>query len=386
MSSLSDHIRERLDGFYENAYESVSNCFLYLYGPHIAMTHGYEKEVDDIAKKNNLMKFLQIGAFILRYPEAHRQLKKSDLIQFYKKLLRVDLPNEFDENTYQREYDALEKLISRQLVNLSRSETESSESVMTNIAPIVPYEGTVTEYGADETRNREHELQLLLIENLEQILTNHELSTYSPDQTRSIHELLLNTADGFDNPVIKYYRLAEINYQNPSKKTLESLMDFYGHLSNFDEEMDESTFEAFIARTIESYTPVIESEWHDLTIDEQDESTVNQMLRDAGVGAKLRDEKPTFDLNALYNFIALNRYIQFDVWSQRLFMDKFNSANKKDIQIINVNRINDNISAYELSTGVLIVPFVDLRDYKVRMIILRRNSNKPFISGEIVYE
>ena len=139
---------------------------------------------------------------------------------------------------------------------------------------------------------------------------------------------------------------------------------------------------------MENLTPTLEEEWDDLNVEDTDDNVIQTMLAEAGMGSatKQREDLPTFDLDALYNFIALNRYIQFDTWSQRLFVEKFNAANRDDVKIINVNRINNKISVYELSSGILEIPFVDLRDYKVKVIYLGRNQTQPKISGDIIYE
>lgn len=402
MSSIDNHIRERLDGFYENNYENVSDSFLYKFGPYIAMNTGYEKQVDDIARKYHVMRFLQIGAYVLRYLKQKENLDRKVKIDFLKKLIQIELPNEFDERCYADEYHAIEKLITEKLVDLSTI-NRGSESVMTNIAPVVPYDSSlVGVYSSDPETDRvptddlgatnfAEELHRLLVKNFTKILESYKLTTYAPDKMDSIHRELVKTYGicGEFEDVAKYYRMAEAYYTvPPTGDALASMNLLYTSLFQTDEDksMDESAFESMVNGYAANLTPGLEEDWDDMDLSDKDDEAIQSMLADAGLGTEQREDRPMFDLNALYNFIYLNRYIQFDTWSQRLFVEKFNAANRDDAKIININRINDKISAFEISTGILEVPFVDLRDYKVRVICLRRNESKPFISGDILYE
>lgn len=398
MSSLDDHIRERLDGFYDNNYESIPNCFLYKFGPYMVMSPGYENPVDQIAKVNHLMRFLQIGAYILRYLDVHQNLENREKISFLKNLLQNELPGEFDEHVYTDEYHALENLITEKLVELSTIK-RGDESVITNIAPVVPYQDSISEYAvydqmleddnvlANDVEKRLHEI---LLANLGKILENYSLTTHSDDMDQSLHLQWMNSyTSHYTEEVQLYYRLAEVYYTNPPKDRIHRDTALYESLLNTDrDEFDYSEFKEVIESYMENLTPTLEEEWDDLNVEDTDDNVIQTMLAEAGMGSatKQREDLPTFDLDALYNFITLNRYIQFDTWSQRLFVEKFNAANRDDVKIINVNRINNKISVYELSSGILEIPFVDLRDYKVKVIYLGRNQTQPKISGDIIYE
>ena len=383
MSSLDEHIRERLDGFYETNYENVPNCFIYQFGPYMAMTLGYETQTDAIAKKSILMKIMQIGAYVLRSLASLPTLEnphdvEKRRVSFLKSTL-MQIPNELS-GASPEEVKAVERLITSNLVK----NPQANESVVTNIAPIVPYEGTVSPFEANEERDNEEKLHTLLLNNLEDILRCRHFTNYSEDKLKIFHQIALNEVMSNDK-ISEYYLLAAINYNKPPIEVLEAMGEFYSTLTNLDVEMDFEAFETLLDRSIQNSTPAFEEEWEDLTLEDKDEETIQKMLADSGLSNEHRESDPTFNWTTLYNFIALNRYMQFDTWSQRLFIDKFNTANPGDVQIINVNRINEKISAYELSTGIIEVPFVDLRDYKVRIICLRRDDPKPFISGEIIY-
>lgn len=380
MTNMDEHIRERLAGFHEKQYENVPNCFIFQYGPYIAMTLGYEQETDDISKHNIIMKILQAGAYVLRMIDRLNGDKKAIRDFFNKAVIEVD--SDFPEKLYPEERKAVFDLIKHQTEKVI---SHGSESVMTAISPIIPYTGIIEEYASMENSSVEDKLRTLLLQNLEGILRNTDMISYSKDMTKEIHDALGENLSP-ESDIRTYYILAALNYLKPEKATLEAMIEFYDSFTDFEKEMPYDAFEAVINRSIANATPAIEGEWEDPNLDSKEHEIVEKMLSDTRLNNIEREDGPNFDLNSIYNFIALNRYMQFDSYSQRVFMDTFDATNPQGAQIINVNRIKDKIVAFELSTGVLEIPYLDLRDYKIRYIYLRKEFVQPFISSTIVYK
>ena len=404
MSNIDNHIRERLDGFYETNYANVPDCFVYQFGPYISMVEGYEKDADALARHNSVMKTTQSAAYIIRGTlRALANPDRKPAREFLRSAL-LDVDREFPMDTYPAERAALLKLIEKYL---AKTVAKTTESVVTDIAPVVPYQEELRKPDiiAQETKFGEHvryfmevngdvrmQLHKLLLENLDDIMSWHMVMDFSPDVLRNLHNFTTRIAQdendpGYANPELyRYALLAALYYHNPNHELLDGVVKFYDHLLHPNVDEDYATFEAFIDEIVNSNFPVLESAWEDIDLEEKDENAVNRMLD--GVSYRLRrDESPDYDLTALLNFIAVNRYMQFDVFCNRKFIEDFkidtDTVDSVPSRIININRLGPNKNGYELNKGIIVVPYVDLRDYQVRYIHLKKGDSSPYISGKI---
>ena len=387
MSLMDEHIQERLAGFAQNDYKSVSNCFIYQFGPYMCMTTGYENEVDQISKFNPVMRLMQHAAYVIRL--APTLLNRRALGTFIKDFL-VEVFNNFPGDEYESERDALNRL------GISYLNSVNSESVMTNIAPIVLYQQSLQkpEYDIEvsesfeiaqkalelqKTSEIESKLHDLLIRYLPTIMVEAPKTRFENDRTKNLHEILLHTSKS-DYDVETYYIMANFYYMEPNTTVLESELSFYNTLINTENQMDSSAFEAFINGVTSS---VLENEWEDSVLAEKEQETVEKIIGQSTIKNN-EIERPMFNLNCLYNFIAMNRFMQFDNWSKRYFVSEFRDR-MGNVKITNVNPLGNGADAFEINTDMLVVPFVDLRDYQVKFIYIDRDSDKPYISTDFIY-
>ena len=391
MSNLSQsgvidrHIQEHLDGHQD--YSTIFDGFIYLFGPYMVMTSGYEEIGDKIARRNHLMRFMQFAGYITRLSMHHveSQSSKLDIANDGKSFI-VEVDNTFDG----KEADALKRLASGFF---------GTESIMTSVAPIVPYPSmpsgvykpmrqVIDTVETWATKPSAEELNSLLLSSTYHILT-HSSNVYLGSTTEQLQDMLMSTS-GELKMWEKYYILASLYYNNRPglhsamesntlyrDNSLTPVIAFYKALTSLDNPMNFPVFENYI-HAIENVIPTPSLEdWEDPLMTEKENSNVEELLPNRSVAAD-RDKEAEYNLNGIYNFIATHIFMQFDDWCTRYFETEL-----RDNKIVNVNFLLNDARGYELESKHFVVPFTDLRDWKVKFIVTVPDQADPYIVDNI---
>ena len=369
--NIDSYIRERLDGFEQT--DQMPKNFIYLFGPYMCMTQGYEYSVDHFSKIYTELKVMQYGAYLIRYARNKIQSGYKELANFCRSFV-IQLESDFPKAQYPEENKCLSNVV---LEVLAKHKRIASESIVTDCAPIVPYqdprniecfEDSIQDLKMYKDRGEVIDSQLkdLLYNTLVEILIKADIIAEVFHFRESIHDFFTTSIDG--SPEFKHYvKLAHLYFFQPSSETVDSSINFFSTITDISNKLDYDSF----LNLIRSYSDSISLEaWDD--IDYHVAGIISDNIPTEQKAEELEEENtPKYDLNVIYNLIALHREMRFDDLSKRQFTD----AMKDEDKIININNLGKGIIAYEMQSGKLIVPFTDLITWSTKYMVMTKESN-----------
>lgn len=379
----------------------ITDDFIFSYGPFMCMYRGgYENECDEISRYSVIMRVMVHAAYLIRkitsgitYEDAKKTIKEF--------IISVD--NNFDDQTDEKEslINFAKKYLEK--IRAEQKENKSLESYMTNVSSIVPYETpklkkkdpnfdeeefhadnaeiieeALNSYGNNKVTNQAY-LKSLLLNNLGDIMMNNDLCIILFDDSEENINLAnldkyIKKNSKVSPDVIKYYFLAGINfYKIPIKKVLKYL-DFFKTIGDFSKMLSYEAFESTV-NMMAGNTSVnnIPSEvWDDPTLDEKEDNAVKQILQShEDYGRTIANTTSRYNFGSLNDYINTQSYMKFEEYPNRLFISSLSKAN-----IININNMGNDRVYYEMSNNTIACPFMDLRDYTVKVVVLHSDVNK----------
>ena len=393
-------MRESSEGNLSN----VSDDFILAYGPYMCMHAGaFERECDEIAQYNNIMQLMLHAAFLIRKISAGISYGDS------KKLIRefiVSVDESFPSSDFEVESsrNSLLKFASDYLT-IIRDEQKANkhlESFMTCASPIVPYDETLRKVDANEAtrvdistklqdamnksypprfENRRKYLITLLLDNLAEIMTRYELCTVLADEVTQNPNLLkldrlVLEMKGVPSSVQAYYFLATVNYYNIPDQVFEKYLNFFKEAGDFGKLQSYSAFEAMIDEMSENTLVDISLEsWEDPTMDEKSDAAIDTLIHSHSSDAP-SDIEVSYSFCDLEDYLNVNTYMKFEEYPNRLFVSSLENRH-----IININDMGGNRIFYELDNRVIACPFLDLRDYVPKVVVLNGRTGNIAIMG-----
>lgn len=386
LSSLVDkkltELRDKNGGNLSN----INDAFVFAFGPFMSMESGFEHDCDEIAKHSDVMKIFQFAAYLIRkitagisYGDAKNEIKN----------FIIEVDDVFPEGTHKNVHDSLIEFAIAYKNSLREEQGKNMESFITNSAPIVPYEGTLKkqplepgfEHRIDcatavqkvivdtqQTKGGNHDALLsILLHNLVGIMRWKDLTTMIEDPVtgaNNLMELDHLIIDRGDIPygVRAYYFLATINYYGLPIEIFDKYLKFFAMAGDFTKPQSYDAFEAMIDAMAETVNTNIAIEsWEDPEMERKANELYEKACNPGTI--TVPDDTANHDFNAFLSFIAQNHSMQFGEWPKRAFI-----AALHDRKVINVNNFVNNITIYELDNNVMVCPFVDVLDYKVRLL------------------
>ena len=141
-----------------------------------------------------------------------------------------------------------------------------------------------------------------------------------------------------------------------------------------------ATFESLIDKysSFTSIPPIgsitLESVIDDPTLSENAENAINQILDNhkgyQEIREKQAEDNAKYDIDRLRSFISINRYIVFEEYPIRLFIS---TLEKEDI--LNISYMDTNEQWMEMTNDCIVVPFMDARDMRPKIIVMKAYSN-----------
>lgn len=224
MHFTTTYVKGQLGEYQKDGYKNVPNGFIYQFGPYLSMTYGYEKPVDEISKSNHLMKVIQYAAYIQRsfmIKNKNPDWSGKEKREFVKDMIN-EVSKEFPSDSYPDEYTALCDFIAS--LPIYNRFTKDTESVMTDVSPVVPYQNSIRKIYVEEAEDTEDSIKASLYKNLPSIMSNSDLNYLSMDPTQSLHNILMQNIP----ESVKDYYTKVIRYnQKPSKISTEAMCQFY---------------------------------------------------------------------------------------------------------------------------------------------------------------
>jgi len=346
--------------------------YILAYGPSKAMTPGYEKECDDIADNDSskCMRFIILYAFIIR---KDRNILFKEARDIHSKIV-MDCEKEFNVND-PLQLKMKEKIYSILKLWLNKKIEPLNESFVTSAAPIVPYKNLMFKqdnFINDLTIDKDPNLILKnhLIEHIGYIL---QYSNYSIiDAMNSDYSKI--SSMNLPIEVLNYYKLAYLNYHNMINNVIDLRNITYKLENKFS---DDNSFNTMIQSMITNtdisnsiynidYQYAIES-LEDPTMDKRCNIAINKILNSNKIYKEEEYKaayKIKYELQSLLNETA-KRYMKFDEYA-----DMFFTSNIDSTHIVNINHFDKNRVIYEMDNDTLVCPFIDLRDYKVKILVL----------------
>ena len=404
--SMIDIVRDKISDFRGSeemmqTLNSVPDDFIYLYGPFISMTKGFESIADEIATYNPIMKVMVYGAFLIR------KIKNGISYRDAKNLIKEFIIKVEDDIDNKDLHDALIKFATDYLrvIRDEQSQNKNLESFMTCASPIVPYQGTMErndlmESEAEESIRvdickmvdecitaNENNLKAYLFKSicndLAGILTNCSIVPTVVEKGTIIYEnldeLLFKRSDVPEN-IRCYYLIAIIQYYNIPIKILTKKLNFFNELGDFKKMQSTAIFESLIDKysSFTSIPPIgsvtLESVIDDPTLSENAENAINQILDNhkgyQEIREKQAEDNAKYDIDRLRSFISINRYIVFEEYPIRLFIS---TLEKEDI--LNISYMDTNEQWMEMTNDCIVVPFMDARDMRPKIIVMKAYSN-----------
>ena len=279
------------------------------------------------------------------------------------------------------------------------------ESFITNASPIVPYEQktirrkdllfddasedferadisySIAKFCGD--KKIEDEIKNLLLNNIADILINYNLAITLYDRRNEfnlskIDKLLLRRNDcKFE--VQKYYALAIINFYNlQNNEEFMKLLEFYSKIGDFSKSTSYEAFENSILE-MANYTSTNQAfeMWDDPLMDEYEKEAMSSLLTQHDQ-YKIDETLPKYDFGRLNDFINLKRFMQFEEYPNRIFVGSLEKS-----KVVNINNMGGDRNYYEMDNNTVACPFLDLRNYKVRVIVLHGDTNNISIIDDI---
>ena len=379
---------------------SVDSKFIYAYAPFMCMYPSqYELVCDKIASTNSIMRGFQHAAYLIRkitsgisYESAKKTIK--EFIIAADKNFTGD-----DKNIAIR--DMLIGFANNYLKHI-RAEQRSNghlESFITCAAPVVPYENTIVKeelHGknvfakeilaiSNEASNLEEVLFGLMLNNIEDIMTSHLEGTVNlkDEKTCQTNAMLLDRfVVGLNSLKVGarlYYYFAAVNFFNIPKEVYEKHLHFLESASDFSKTQSYNAFESMIDEMADYTNISISAEsWDDPTMDEKADDAVNHILRTQTEYINTASTDPKYDFGKLNDFINVKRYMKFEEFPNRFFLSSLEKT-----RCVNVNKMGPDRNYYEMDNDTVACPFLDLRTYNIRVVILHANSNDIEIIDDI---
>lgn len=373
--------------------EEIDNHFIFLFGPYMVMTKGYENICDRLGKSSDIMKYLIWGAYLVRKTANMRVMECAKEVSAF---------NIFIDKQYFPSEDIKNKFFdfSRSVLESHQKDTfkKSTENFVTCAAPIVQYEGTSIKKQAideaeeeeleeDDTLALEHACQLpnekmeeilkdLLLSDMLIVLKNCDcIKGLDFNVIPSINKLIDNLQDS----IIKdyYFKAAIYYYSTKDNDDLREYLKLYRGFTNPSEPKDYAAFEAIVSEYSNTLgVPSISvNEYDDADLDNEEQKAIAQLTKSA------THEKVTYKLDTLNNFIAVNRFMKFEEYPNRLFMGSLDN-----IKILNIINMGGDRNYYECAIGddsitpFICCPFLDIRDLKAKVIVYNVEYDKVSIN------
>ena len=399
---ISKYINMTLDSYRDSVSGKITNIpdkFVFAYGPYMCMRKGeYEKECDEIAQYNKYMSVMVHAAYLIRkitsgisYRDAKKTFKDFNLSVF------MTFGNTGDtESDYILQ--ALNSFSNNYLSKIRKDQKEKGEleSFMTCASPIVPYQETIRradQLDSAEEMTRadiantipkilthssvEKQIQELLLENLPEIMLNYNLCTVLLDGSQKTNLIKLDKLIMRDESVSiasqKYYFLATVHYYELyNTVNYDKYVKFFEEAGDFSKTQSYSAFEAMIDSMAKSTDIDIAAEsWDDPTMDSKEEAAVSVLINSQKVISKIDEERPKYDFGILNDFINVKRFMKFEEFPNRLFVGSLEKS-----RIVNINNMGGDRNYYEMDNNTVACPFLDLRTFQPRVIVLYANTNE----------
>ena len=381
----------------------IDQSFVYAYGPYMCMTPGFEKDCDEIARHNITMRLLVHAAYLIRkitvgisYDAAKKLIK--DFI--------ISVDNEFPMNSNLNKYRlVLTDFATKYLTGIRNVQRANGhlESFMTTASPIVTYNQTIEKKEIEESYQAtcapeilqycKHPteieiyniLEKLLLDNFDVILMNADkytkVLTDSQTGTSDLVKLdkLTSSFESFSHGTQVYYYLAFVDFLKIPFEVFSKHLNFLKEAGDFSKFQNYEAFESMVDE-MASYTNVnIAAEsWDDPTMDEKEEIAISEIMKSHNISQAFPEEPAKYDFGALNDFINVKRFMKFEEFPNRLFVSSVERA-----RIINVNIMGADRNYYEMDNNTVACPFLDLRDYQVKVIVLYGGSNEIQIYEDI---
>lgn len=369
--------------------EEIDNRFIFLFGPYMVMTKGYENICDRLGKTSDIMKYLIWGAYLVR---------KTTNMKVMECAKEVSAFNAFIENQYFPSEDIKNRFFdfSRSVLESHQKDTikKTTENFVTCAAPIVQYEGTsIKKQNIDEVEDEELEendtlalehacqipnekmeeiLKDLLLSDMLIILKNYDcIKGLDFNAISSINKLIDNLQE---KRIKDYYFKAAIHYYSAKDNDdLREYLKLYRGLTNASEIKDYPAFEAIVSEYSNTLgVPSISvNEYDDADLDNEEQKAIAQLTK------SITHERIVYKLDTLNNFISVNRFMKFEEYPNRLFMGSLDN-----IKILNIINMGGDRNYYECAIGndtitpFICCPFLDIRDLKAKVIVYNVEYDK----------
>lgn len=393
MNTISHNKQDICDFAYSRISSENFYCdddFAFLYGPLMCMEPGFEKIADRFANENKVFKVILTAAYL------YRKITSSISYKDAKLLIRdfiVSIDDIFDDEIKQ----ALTAYATRYLKTLRTEQRQNyyTESFMTSSAPIVPYNPSYinrkdliepcietiemiqknTNEDMDALKNI---LWKLLLENIDGILYYNNLARVLHKNDNGKYGLLeldpfIYQMDEIPSPIKLYYILGILNYYHIDKTTIDTYLDFFKILKSYNDlDISKIIKESTIDYGIESIH----------YINDNSIKSISDILNSNKSYLKLKDDlskmELEYNLDLLDNYAIINTYISFEESADRYFEENVGSYD-----IIDIAYSDDEKKYYEMHSGKIVAPFVDLRDSKIKFLVLRSNSDTVEVETEL---
>ena len=374
---------------------SISNEFIFAYGPYMCIIPGFERDVDEIAKENRLMKLLQYGAYL------YRKITSSISYHDAKELIR-DFIMTVDSNFDGIEKDCLIKFGKKylQIIRDEQKNMNNLESFMTCAAPIVPYSNTIQrkdlmeaeeDYRIDiapklteiikEKINIDDYLFSMLMDNLNVILHWAHIVPILNNNDNSFDltklDKLVYSMHQIPKEVKIYYCLAIVNYHKIPPLVFNRYLSFFNDFCDVAKMYSSASFESLIEEHSQNInlSAAMEALTDDPQLDIKAKNAVQNIIDShssyADMKEKAQNDNGKYDLDKIRSFISINRYIKFEEFPNRLFISTIEKYN-----IINISYMDSNMQFIEMSNDKMVIPFTDIRDNRPKIIVLDAYTNK----------
>ena len=172
-------------------------------------------------------------------------------------------------------------------------------------------------------------------------------------------------------PTQLYYFLATMNYYGlQNTPTFTKYLQFLNDMGDFSTTKSFSAFESMINSMAEATNINISTEsWEDPSMDEKEEQAIAELIKSTA-GYIGEEKEVKYDFGLLNDFINVKRYMKFEEFPNRLFLGSLERSN-----VINITTMGPSRNYYELNTNKVVCPFIDLRDYSPKAVVLHANSN-----------
>ena len=411
MQSITTFIDSRLERYRDSADGSlkiVDDNFVFAYGPAMCMYSGcYEHECDEIARYNKYMQLMVHAAYLIRKISSgdHSYADAKSIIKNF--IISID--NAFGDGEDDKIIKSTLKNYAIDYLSRIREEQRARgdlESFIVNACPVVPYDGTIKKQGVDYAEedyhvdivanvksaintelSRKSNIVDLLLNNLGEIMMNTKLTVVLFDENHNLDRVNLLKLDSLTKRISDvsigcqlYYFLATVNYYGlQDNVAFDKYLKFFETAGNFTKTKSYAAFEEMIEEMALSTNIDIAAEsWEDPTMDEKEEAAVSQLIQSHTSYIEEKTAEVKYDFGILNDFINVKRFMKFEDFANMLFISSLERA-----RIINVNNMGLDRNYYEMDNDTVACPFLDLRTYQVRVIVLHANTNEIEIIDEI---